>query len=104
MKKILTILSLMLSLNVFSQLAPPRQTINLNLPKPIPSNDSDIRKGPILLVGGAAFMVAGFLTPPVMVGGSTTQKQPIYKQVKMLPIISGAVVFTIGLGMTAGGN
>jgi hypothetical protein len=104
MKKILTILSLMLCLNVLSQIAPPRQTINLNLPKPIPSNQSDVRKGPIMLVGGAAFVVAGLLTPPLMVGSSTTQKEPIYKQVRMLPIVSGAIVFTIGLGVTVGGN
>jgi len=102
MKKILTILSLMLCLNVFSQIAPPRQIVNLNLP--LPSNQSDIRKGPIMLVGGAAFMVAGLLTPPTMVGSSTTQKQPVYKQVRMLPIVSGAIVFTIGLGVTVGGN
>jgi hypothetical protein len=102
MKKILTILSLMLYLNVFSQLAPPRQTINLNLP--LPSNQTEIRKGPIMLAGGAVFMLAGLLTPPTMVGGSTTQKEPIYKQVRMLPIVSGAVVFTIGLGITVGGN
>jgi hypothetical protein len=104
MKKILMILSLMLCFNVFSQLAPPRQTINLNLSKPIPSNQSEIRKGPIMLAGGAAFMLAGLLTPPTMVGGSTTQKLPVYKQVRMLPIVSGALVFTIGLGITVGGN
>ena len=103
MKKILTILSLMLCLNVFSQLAPPRQTINLNLPKSAPSQ-SDVRKGPMMLIGGAAFIAAGLLTPPVMVGGSTTQKQPFYKQPKMLPILSGTIIFTIGLGMTVGGN
>jgi hypothetical protein len=102
MKKLTTILSLMLCLNVFSQLAPPRQTINLNLP--LPSNQPEIRKGPIMLAGGAVFMLAGLLTPPTMVGGSTTQKEPIYKQVRMLPIVSGAVVFTIGLGITVGGN
>ncbi len=104
MKKILTILSLMLCLNVFSQIAPPRQTVRLNLSKPIPSNQPEIRKGPIMLAGGAAFVVAGLLTPPLMVGGSTTQKQPVYKQVRMLPIVSGAIVFTIGLGITMGGN
>jgi hypothetical protein len=57
-----------------------------------------------MLAGGAVFMLAGLLTPPTMVGGSTTQKEPIYKQVRMLPIVSGAVVFTIGLGITVGGN
>jgi len=102
MKKILTILSLMLCLNVFSQIAPPRQIVNLNLP--LPSNQPEIRKGPIMMLGGASFMVAGILTPPVMVGGSTTQKEPVYKQVRMLPIISGAIVMTIGVGITIGGN
>jgi hypothetical protein len=102
MKKILTILSLMLCLNLFSQIAPPRQKISLNLP--LPSNQPEIRKGPIMLVGGTTFILAGLLTPPLMVGGSTTQKQPVYKQVRMLPIVSGAIVFTIGLGITMGGN
>ena len=102
MKKILTILSLMLCLNVFSQIAPPRQIVNLNLP--LPSNQPEIRKGPIMMLGGASFMIAGLLTPPVMVGGSTTQKEPVYKQVRMLPIISGAIVMTIGVGITIGGN
>ena len=103
MKKILTILSLMLCLNVFSQIAPPRQTINLNLPKPVPSQPN-VRKGPLMLIGGATFIAAGLLTPPVMVGGSTTQKQPFYKQPKMLPIASGSIIFTIGLGLTVSGN
>jgi hypothetical protein len=104
MKKLIIILSITWCLNVFSQIAPPRQLINLNLSKPIPSNQPEIRKGPVMLAGGAVFILAGLLTPPTMVGGSTTQKLPVYKQVRMLPIVSGALVFTIGLGITVGGN
>jgi hypothetical protein len=57
-----------------------------------------------MIIGGLVLTTAGLLTPPLMVGGSTTQKQPFYKQVRMLPIISGTLVFTIGLGVTVSGN
>jgi len=104
MKKILTIIILMLCFNTFSQLAPPRQTINLKLPKPVPSNQSNTMVGPAMLIGGASFILAGVLTPPTMVGGSTTQKKPVYQQVRMLPIVTGSLVFVIGAGFSLGGN
>lgn len=104
MKKIILTAALALSTSAFSQIAPPRQRILLNLPKPTPSSNSDMRIGPVMMVGGAAFVVAGLLTPPTMVGASTTQKQPFYKQIRMLPILTGAIVFTIGTGNALGGN
>jgi hypothetical protein len=52
-----------------------------------------------MMIGGAALFVAGVLTPPIMVGGSTTQKQPFYKQgARALAMVSGGIVFTIGVG------
>jgi hypothetical protein len=83
------------------QLAPPKQSITLNLPT---SYTPTLQVGPGMIIGGLVLTTAGLLTPPLMVGGSTTQKQPVYKQVRMLPIVSGAIVFTIGLGVTVGGN
>ena len=104
MKKLLFILMMCLTTTCFSQLAPPRQTISLNLPKPVPSNQSNMRVGPAMLIGGASFILAGALTPPTMVAGSTTQKKPFYQQVRMLPIVTGSFVFIIGTGFTLGGN
>ena len=93
----------MLCLNVFSQIAPPKKTISLNLP--VPSNQTNIRKGPIMLAGGALFIAAGLLTPPIMVGGSTTQKKsPIHQMQRILPIASGSLIFIIGVGVSIGGN
>jgi len=83
------------------QLAPPKQSITLNLPT---SYTPTLRAGTGMIIGGLVLTTAGLLTPPLMVGGSTTQKQPFYKQVRMLPIISGTLVFTIGLGVTVSGN
>lgn len=104
MKKLLFILMMCLTTTCFSQLAPPRQTINLNLPKPVPSNQSNMRVGPAMLIGGTSFILAGALTPPTMAAGSTTQKKPFYQQVRMLPIVTGSFVFIIGTGFTLGGN
>ena len=99
MKSIFLILSLIFSSGTFSQIAPPRKIITLNLPKPSPPN---MPLGPGMMIGGATFVVAGLLTPPMMIAGSTTQKQPVYKQPRMLPIASGALIFTIGAGITLG--
>ena len=101
MKKTLTVLFLTLSLNGLTQLAPPRQKIVLNLP---PSNYTPmIGVGPGMMIGGAILTTAGLLTPPLMVGGSTTQKQPFYKQGgRAAAIASGCLVFTIGVGVTIG--
>lgn len=104
MKRITLTLVMMLSFTAFTQIAPPKQKILLNLPKPTPSSTPDMRIGPAMMVGGASFVVAGLLTPPTMVGWSTTEKQPFYKQIRMLPVLTGVIVFTIGAGNTLGGN
>jgi hypothetical protein len=57
-----------------------------------------------MLIGGASFILAGVLTPPTMVAGSTTQKKPVYQQVRMLPIVTGSFVFIIGAGFSLGGH
>ena len=98
MKKLILSLLLCLSSLSFAQIAPPRQKINLLLPKPS-SQTSNFPVGAGMMIGGAALFVAGVLTPPLMVGGSTTQKQPFYKQgVRALAMVSGGIVFTIGVG------
>lgn len=104
MKRIILTLAALLTFTAFTQIAPPRQRILLNLPKPTPSSTSNMRIGPAMMLGGASFVVAGLLTPPTMAGTSTTQKQPFYKQIRMLPILTGTIVFTIGAGNALGGN
>ena len=57
------------------------------------------------MIGGAGFIAAGLLTPPNMVGGSTTQKQtPIHQLQRILPIASGGILFVVGDGVTIGGH
>ena len=99
MKQLILTLALVFSFGSYTQIAPPRKTITLNLPKPSPPN---MPLGPGMMIGGATFVVAGILTPPMMIAGSTTKKQPVYKQPRMLPIVSGALIFTIGVGITLG--
>ena len=105
MKKVVLSLALMISTSAFSQLAAPRQTINLHLSKDnILDNSRHIPVGPLMLLGGASFITAGALTPPVMVGGSTTQKKPFFQQgARAAAIISGCVVITGGVVITLGG-
>ena len=57
------------------------------------------------MLGGVAFTAAGLLTPPVMVGGSTTEQKPFIQQgVRAAAIITGSVVFTTGLVITIAGK
>jgi hypothetical protein len=105
MKKILISFGLLLSLNVAAQLAPPPQKFNLHLSSNnILDRSTTVRTGPIMILGGASFIVAGALTTPVYVGGSTTQKKPFFQQgPRMLGIISGVIVSTVGVGVSLGG-
>jgi hypothetical protein len=104
MKWIITSIVLAFSAISFSQLAPPRQVVKLNLPKPSTSNNTPI-VGPALLIGGASFIAAGLLAQPVMEGGSTTEKKaPIHQLHRILPIVSGSAVFVVGIGFTLGGR
>jgi hypothetical protein len=98
MKKIILVIMLVFSSLSYGQLAPPRQRIILNLPT---SYVPTLKVGTGMIIGGVVLTTAGLLTPPLMVGGSTTQKQPFYKQgVRALAMVSGSVVFTIGVGKT----
>lgn len=103
MKKILLIILLLFSATMcYSQIAPPKQLIKLNLP-PLRAQESRFPVGVGMMLGGAVLTTAGLLTPPLMVGGSTTQKQPFYKQGgRAAAIVSGALVFTIGVGVSIG--
>lgn len=102
MRKVLLIILLLFSVMCYSQIAPPKQQIKLNLP-PISAQQSRFPMGVGMMLGGAVLTTAGLLTPPLMVGGSTTQKQPFYKQGgRAAAIVSGVLVFTIGVGVTIG--
>lgn len=102
MKKIILSLALLLSTSAFSQIAPPKQRILLNLP--VPSNAPQARTGPLMMIGGASFIAAGLITSPFTIGKTTTPK-PFYQQgPRALAIVSGAIVFTVGVGITIGGN
>jgi hypothetical protein len=108
MKKVVLFLALALSTSAFSQLAPPPQKIDLHLTNVskdnILDNSRHIPVGPIMLLGGASFILAGALTPPVMVGGSTTEKKPFFQQgARAAAIISGCVVITGGVVISLGG-
>ena len=111
MKKILLALALTFSTSSFSQLAPPKQKINLHLSTTsYSSNSSNVRVGPglgagsVMMLGGASFIVAGVLTTPVYVSGSTTEKKPFLQQGgKAAAIISGCLVLTGGIVISIGG-
>jgi hypothetical protein len=92
MKNLITTIFVLASLNLYSQ------KIN-GL-----GNTVEVKSGPIMMLGGGAFMTMGLLTRPIMEAGSTTDKKPFYKQVRNLPIITGAAIFTVGIGFTIGGR
>ena len=105
MKKLILMVSLISTMNVFGQLAPVRQRVNLNLPQPeFFKPDKESRVGPYMMLGGLTFMVAGLVTPPIMVGGSTTQQQAMYKQMRSLVFTSGAITFGAGIILTVNGR
>ena len=121
MKRIILILTLALSTISYSQdeisnldvnYVPTTQSImfnsnktpvvNLNLQNS--KNGPNVRVGPVMMLGGASFIAAGLLTTPVYVSGSTTDKKPFIEQGgRMLSILSGCLVMTIGVGVSIGG-
>lgn len=105
MKKLILLVTLVCSMNVFSQLAPPVTKINLNLYQPdFYKKEKDRKVGPYMMLGGLTFMAAGILTPPIMVGGSTTQEQAMYKQIRSYVFTSGVLTFSAGLVLTIKGR
>lgn len=119
MKKLLLILMLTLTQMCFSQDSfrtienEIKYDINLNLDKAnyntsykasSYNNRGNLPIGVGMMMGGTAFVLAGILTPPTYVGGSTTNKKPFYQQPKFLPIVSGALFFTVGIGVSISGN
>ncbi len=105
MKKLILMVSLISTMNVFGQLAPVRQRVNLNLPQPqFCKPDKESRVGPYMMLGGLTFMVAGLVTPPIMVGGSTTQQQAMYKQMRSVVFTSGVLTFGAGVVLTIKGR
>ena len=101
MKNLLFALMLLLSFNSFSQLAAPAPKINLNLPVTTSYGNNESRfTRPAMLLGGTTFIVAGLLAPPVMEGGSTTQKKSWQHQMhKIAPIASGCVVLVMAVAI-----
>lgn len=55
-----------------------------------------------MMYGGGAFVVAGLLTPPIYVGGSTTEKKPFYSQPRFYPMVSGGLIFMVGAVISLG--
>lgn len=113
MKKIILSLILLLTLNTNAQdsyqsimFIEPAEPIELNITSTSSSygydNQSNIPIGVGMMLGGATFIVAGALTPPSYVGGSTTEKKPFIQQAKLWPILTGALVFTGGIAISIG--
>ena len=108
MKNILVILLSLFTFTCFSQdsyqsfdFTPVKEVqttkVQLNLPPYDSSPQSRISVGGGMLMGGGAFILAGVLTPPVYVGGSTTEKKPFYSQPRFYPIVTGALVMFVGV-------
>ena len=106
MKNIFVILLSLFTFTCFSQdsyqsfdFTPTRELqttkIQLNLPAYQSSTGPSVGVG--MLMGGGAFILAGVLTPPVYVGGSTTEKKPFYSQPRFYPIVTGALVMFVGV-------
>lgn len=115
MKNIITILVLFLSYTCLSQDSfntidqEIKYNIDLKLDKVSYggshyNSGGNIPVGVGMMVGGSSFIVAGLLTPPTYVGGSTTEKKPFFQQPKFLPILTGSLFFTIGIGVSISGN
>ncbi len=107
MKKIVLSLALMLSASAFSQIAPPRNIVKLQLApngKNILDNSREMRTGPWMMIGGVSFIAAGLLTTPFTQGSSNVPK-PFWQQgPRTLAVISGSIVFVAGIAFTLGGD
>jgi len=112
MKHLILTLFLTIVTASFSQLSPPvsaygTSKIDLHLEKSLKVSSSYQREsnfplGPAMMLGGASFITAGLLTPSTYVGGSTTEKKPFFQQPKMLPIVSGILLTSVGVVFSVG--
>jgi len=105
MKNIILTIVLILSFNLGAQdsyqplmFIEPLEPIELNLNTSYGyPEESNMPIGVGMMLGGATFIVAGLLTPPSYIGGSTTEMKPFFQQAKIWPILTGALVFTGGI-------
>lgn len=112
MKKVILTVSLMISMNTFTQTLNFNNTptqINLHLNalsgKNILDNSRDVRVGPLVMLGGASFLAAGLLTTPFYQGGSTTVKKPFFQQgPRTWAILSGGFCLVGGVVISLTGN
>ena len=94
MKKIVLSLALALSASAFSQ----------KRPDPKFSHMVEVKSGPWMMFGGACFSTAGLVSYTVHKGGSTTQKGDLIYQQRLLPVVSGIAVFSVGVVYTIKGK
>lgn len=108
MKKLVLILMLLFTCNLFSQLAPPKQQyqkidLHLGYQKEY-YNQKHIPVGPFVMLGGCAMALAGYLTVPPYEANST-QYKPFFKQGgRMLAIMTGGSLFVVGATVTIAGH
>ena len=75
--------------------------IDLRLPSNKSYRHDDGRVGPLVMMGGAVFILAGLLTVPTYKGGSATEQKPFFQQGgRMLAIMSGSIMIPIGSILT----
>lgn len=103
MKILILLLALTLPSLCYGQYAQSRKSFDLHLSR-TQRNEPGMKAGPMVMVGGATFIVAGLATVPTYVGGSTTEKKPFYAQVRNLPILVGSLLLSTGLVITITGH
>lgn len=106
MKNLLVILLTFISFNSFSQdsyqvidfvSTPTYQPKKLSLSLNTRESSTGPSIGVGMILGGGVFVLAGALTQPDYVGGSTTEKKPLYSQPKFYTIITGSAIMFVGI-------
>jgi hypothetical protein len=64
----------------------------------------EVKSGPWMMFGGVCFSTAGLVSYTVHKGGSTTQKGDLIYQQRLLPVVSGIAVFSVGVVYTIKGK
>ena len=120
LKRLFTAIFILLGMNLFSQystdsyLEKEYTQINLNLDMVEETTSSnsygygnETRIGPYMALGGAVMTTAGLLTVPdyYLDDNGYIQKKPFFRQgARMLAIVTGATLTTVGLVITISGN